>query len=89
MAFLYLVFSFAIGVNFVFASPVPQSYVASSNSAVVDLGYATYEGTALDAGMNEFLGMRYAAAPLGDLRWRAPQNPVQEDQPQTATAVSL
>lgn len=41
----------------------------------VNLGYATYVGTTLDSGINRFLGMRYAAPPVGDLRWRAPTAP--------------
>jgi hypothetical protein len=40
------------------------------------LGYAQYEGTALDIGVNQFLGIRYAAPPLGNLRFRAPEDPV-------------
>src|SRR5262245_29741677 len=40
----------------------------------VDLGYAVYEGRGLSRGVNQFIGMRYAAPPLGDLRWRAPQD---------------
>ncbi|KAK1829861.1 lipase 1 [Podospora conica] len=42
---------------------------------VVDLGYAKYEGLQLSNGVDAFLGMRFAAAPLGDLRWRAPVEP--------------
>lgn len=41
----------------------------------VNLGYASYRGTRLPAGVDEFLGMRYAKAPVGDLRFRAPQKP--------------
>ena len=42
---------------------------------IVDLGYARYQGSALKAGVNQFLGISFAAPPLGDLRWRAPQDP--------------
>ncbi|KAF9880038.1 triacylglycerol lipase [Colletotrichum karsti] len=41
----------------------------------VDLGYANYSGNVLPSGVNQFLGMRYAAPPIGNLRWRAPQDP--------------
>ena len=44
----------------------------------VDLGYATYEGTSLAVGVNQFLGMRFAEAPTGGLRWREPQDPAEE-----------
>ena len=52
----------------------------------VDLGYATYTGTHLPgASQNEFLGIRFGAAPVGDLRFRAPQPPPQQGH-QNATA---
>lgn len=41
----------------------------------VKLEYATYVGKSLQNGVDQFLGMRYAAAPVGDLRWRAPAPP--------------
>ncbi|WYZ34712.1 hypothetical protein EsH8_I_000988 [Colletotrichum jinshuiense] len=41
----------------------------------VDLGYARYSGSVLPSGVNQFLGMRFAAPPIGNLRWRAPQDP--------------
>lgn len=41
----------------------------------IDVGYAQYVGSRNGAGVNEWLGVRYAAAPVGDLRFRAPQDP--------------
>ena len=49
---------------------------SQSDSPIVDLGYARYEGTTLEAGVNQWLGKSFAAPPLGDLRWRSPQDPV-------------
>ncbi|KAF8869963.1 Alpha/Beta hydrolase protein [Infundibulicybe gibba] len=43
---------------------------------VVDLGYAKYQGFVDPTTHNtHFLGVRYAAAPTGPLRWSAPQTP--------------
>ncbi|CAM1506603.1 Fc.00g062440.m01.CDS01 [Cosmosporella sp. VM-42] len=44
---------------------------------VVDLGYTKYRGNYLRNGVHEFLQMRFAQAPTGDLRWRAPVEPKQ------------
>lgn len=41
----------------------------------VELDYGTYQGIRLGAGVTQYLGMRFAAPPLGDLRWRAPADP--------------
>jgi carboxylesterase type B len=50
--------------------------LASANAPVIDLGYAQYQGS-VDTVTNttSFLGIRYAAPPLGNLRWAAPQPP--------------
>ncbi|KAE9408455.1 alpha/beta-hydrolase [Gymnopus androsaceus JB14] len=49
----------------------------SNDVPIIDLGYAQYQGV-FDSVNNvtNYLGMRYAAPPIGDLRWRAPQPPV-------------
>ncbi|KAG5658830.1 hypothetical protein KAF25_007383 [Fusarium avenaceum] len=50
----------------------------------VDLGYAEYEGNVLDSDIHEYLGIRFAKAPSGDLRWRAPVKPDAMTKPQKA-----
>ena len=58
------------------------SAAASDNSTAkgprVELEYGTYIGKSLSNGVNQFIGMPYAAPPIGDLRFRAPAPP--EDQ---------
>ncbi|KAK4170113.1 lipase 1 [Cladorrhinum sp. PSN259] len=56
-----------------------------NNAVSVNLTYTTYQGTRLTNGVNEFLGMRYAAPPLGDLRWRAPVEPYWSNRTERAT----
>ncbi|KIY64475.1 alpha/beta-hydrolase [Cylindrobasidium torrendii FP15055 ss-10] len=51
---------------------LPVVFAQISNAPVVDLGYATYRG-AYTGNLTRFEGIRYAAPPIGDLRWRAPQ----------------
>ncbi|KAJ7235638.1 alpha beta-hydrolase [Mycena haematopus] len=49
----------------------------AQTSPIVDLCYAQYQGAVNTANnITHFLGIRYAAAPLGNLRFRAPQPPV-------------
>ncbi|KAK0128822.1 hypothetical protein ONS95_000772 [Cadophora gregata] len=53
-----------------------QSPNDNTSSLQVDLGYAIYEGLSNEeSGVNEWKGIRYAAPPIGNLRWQAPQTP--------------
>jgi carboxylesterase type B len=45
---------------------------------LIKLDYAEYNGLAHSNGVSAWLGMRYAAPPLRDLRFRAPADPVVE-----------
>lgn len=56
----------------------------ASASTVVDLGYARYEGHT-HSGVTQWLGMRFAAPPVGDLRFAAPQDPLSIEGIQQAT----
>jgi hypothetical protein len=45
----------------------------------VDLGYSKYVGTAAaDNKIVKWLGIRYAAPPVGNNRFRAPQGPIKD-----------
>ncbi|KAJ8061340.1 hypothetical protein OCU04_010403 [Sclerotinia nivalis] len=57
-----------------FSSPIHDIKKAQPRY-IVDLGYAQYRGTLLSSGITQYLGMRYASPPLGDLRFRAPRPP--------------
>ncbi|KAM7222352.1 Alpha/Beta hydrolase fold [Rhypophila decipiens] len=58
-----------------FPSTSPHPISPHPRRPRVDLNYTIYEGDALPSGINRFLGMRYAAPPLGNLRFRAPIEP--------------
>jgi acetylcholinesterase len=68
-------------------APLPLSIFTSP--PVVDLGYAKYRGIVLDSGVSQYLGIRYAAAPIGNLRFRAPVSPPVVAGLQSATSVDL
>ena len=74
--------------------PVHVLYLLSASLPVwavnplVDLGYSRFQGTALPNGISQWLGIRYAAPPLGNLRFRAPQDPLQNRTLQVADQVS-
>ncbi|KAK7941069.1 acetylcholinesterase [Apiospora aurea] len=52
-----------------------QKTPSDISKARVNLGYAQYQGSQLSNGVNQFLGMRFAAPPTGVLRWKAPEEP--------------
>ncbi|KUJ10568.1 triacylglycerol lipase-like protein [Mollisia scopiformis] len=57
-----------------------RAHAHSSNISLdVDLGYSTYQGANGASGVSQWLGIRYAAAPIGNLRFRAPQDPVTDN----------
>ncbi|KAJ8514991.1 hypothetical protein ONZ45_g7520 [Pleurotus djamor] len=50
--------------------------VVSAQLPIINVGNAWYRGsTNVEAGVSSYLGIRYAAAPVGNLRWRAPLPP--------------
>ncbi|KAJ7909658.1 alpha/beta-hydrolase [Mycena leptocephala] len=59
--------------------------VGAQAAPIIDLGYAQYQGTVSAANISHFLGIRFAAAPLGDLRFRGPQPPANVTGVQQAT----
>ncbi|EIW80917.1 alpha beta-hydrolase [Coniophora puteana RWD-64-598 SS2] len=66
------------------ASLIPA---ALCQGPTVNIGYATYQGSTDANGVSAFLGMRYAAAPTGSLRFAAPQVPANVSGVQQATAL--
>lgn len=54
---------------------------------LVSLKYADYRGVPLANGITQWLGIRYAAAPVGPLRFAAPQDPPLFDDIQAANQV--
>ncbi|KAH7094868.1 Alpha/Beta hydrolase protein [Paraphoma chrysanthemicola] len=52
--------------------------VANAVNTLVDVGYAKYQGSVVDAklGVSAWKGIQYAAPPVGKLRFAAPQDPI-------------
>ncbi|KAG2342022.1 alpha/beta-hydrolase [Suillus weaverae] len=69
------------------ALQVSASPAATISASTVNLGYAQYQGS-IDTATNitSFLGIRYAAPPVGELRWAAPQPPSNASGVQQATS---
>ncbi|KAJ7704485.1 Alpha/Beta hydrolase protein [Mycena rosella] len=66
----------ALHASLIFLASLRAVHSATPNTPIVDLGYARYQGI-FDADLNiaSFLGIRYAAAPTGHLRFQAPYPP--------------
>lgn len=59
-----------------FLTVVALAIQGLAHAPTVDLGYASYTGNHLaSSAQNEFLGIRFAAPPIGKNRFRAPQPP--------------
>lgn len=54
----------------------------------VDLSYTKYVGESLPSGISQWLGMRFAAPPIGDLRFAPPQDPPHTGKTEDAKTVS-
>jgi hypothetical protein len=54
----------------------------------VDLGYSKYNGSNVSDDISQWLGIRYAAAPNGTLRFRAPEDPPVDLRTYAANTVS-
>ena len=61
--------------------------VSGDVNLTIDLGYSKYLGVDECNGISHWLGIRYAAPPVGDLRFRAPQDPVFNETLQIADTV--
>jgi hypothetical protein len=55
---------------------------------LVDVSYSKYQGVSLENGVTQWLGVRYAAPPVGDLRFAAPCDPVKNKTTIVADTVS-
>ena len=60
-----------------YANAAKRQTSYSSSSLTVDLGYSVYTGiNNATANLNSYLGIRFAQAPVGSLRWQAPRAPL-------------
>ncbi|KAJ0307329.1 hypothetical protein COL516b_003942 [Colletotrichum fioriniae] len=58
------------------AVPLLATAASAADGPIVDLKYTKYQGTFNSTlNLNIFRGIRYAAPPTGDLRWKLPQDP--------------
>jgi len=64
-----------------------RAHAAAVDSGIVDLGYRKFSGNHLPCGVDEYLGIPYAAPPTGNLRFKAPQPPLNNTDVYPATQV--
>ena len=82
--FIMIVLGLVLGLVFVLAHKAHGDNVIGKT---VTLDYSTFNGVDGDNGVTHWLGIRYAAPPVGDLRFRAPQDPLKNDTVQDASQV--
>ncbi|KAL6921657.1 hypothetical protein FSST1_005683 [Fusarium sambucinum] len=63
--------------------------LASAVAPIVDVSYSKYRGKDNGNGVTSWLGMRYAAPPIGDLRFMPPQDPIRSRQVKNASKFRL
>ncbi|MFX1396377.1 MAG: carboxylesterase/lipase family protein [Promethearchaeota archaeon] len=69
--------SIVIALSYIFGA-IPIFVVfsqASSSALVVQTNFGAVQGTQLNSNTYAWLGIPYAKPPVGDLRWKAPQDP--------------
>ncbi|RGP60316.1 hypothetical protein FSPOR_10711, partial [Fusarium sporotrichioides] len=62
---------------------------ATAVAPIVDVSYSKYKGKDNENGVTSWLGMRYAAPPIGDLRFMPPQDPTRSRQVKNASKFRL
>lgn len=83
---MLLLFTLALGLGLGLGLSLKD--VGSGTDVIIDLGYSKYSGKAFSDGTSQWLGMRYAAAPVEQLRFAAPRDAPPTDRVQPAVAVS-
>lgn len=61
----------------------------NAGPSTIDVGYTKYRGVELSNGITQWLGMRFAAPPTGQLRFKPPQEPDREDGVRDANKVCV
>lgn len=73
---------------FLFVASTLLLTLVSAVDPIVDVSYSKYRGKDLGSGVTGWLGMRYAAPPVGDLRFMPPQDPIKTRHIKDASKVS-
>ncbi|QIW98121.1 hypothetical protein AMS68_003639 [Peltaster fructicola] len=73
--------------SYLFAKTAILLYAQSALAvnSLVKLDYTSYQGVSLRNGITQWLGMRYAQRPIGNLRFAAPRDPLTHSDVQDAT----